>query len=272
MLRGNEAYYLISYWIITIFLIMCRSLNCVLYGTIRLIPAADLYSVTCDGSRYFIATDTFWFSFSQRNHRAIRPSLAQPKLWLRNAHSGSGDPFVQQKTGPDLREVHLFLRSFFLFISPDVVFCCWWERGNLFFKLVVHKQPVRLPAGGTRMLLCNLSQICSSKQAGGKRRPPPLNKRSSKTFGQTNFMGGNSTQNPDLFLFVFSKTEHPRSRTSPLTALSASSPLLAGCSYWALHARREAALHLHHCRTTRDRNTKKCLLVWKMLSNFYILS
>lgn len=77
---------------------MCRSLNCIFYRTVRLIPGVNMYSVTCDGSRYFITTATFSFSFSQKNRRAIRPSVAQPELWLRNARSGSGDPFVQQKT------------------------------------------------------------------------------------------------------------------------------------------------------------------------------
>lgn len=106
---------------------MSRSLNYILYRTIRLIPAVDLYSVTCDGCRYFIATDTFSFSFSQKNRHAIRPSVAQPELWLRNARSSSGDPFVQQKT----KQVRISEKFTSFYIAFFVSFsrCCLFSGG-----------------------------------------------------------------------------------------------------------------------------------------------
>lgn len=69
-------------------------------------------------------------------------------------------------------------------------------RGNLFFKLAVHKQPVILREKLPLEVHARCYATCLKYVAANRlveNAHPPLNKRSSKTFGQNNFMGGNST-------------------------------------------------------------------------------
>lgn len=86
-----------------------------------------------------------------------------------------------RKQNRSQRSSSLFTQLF-LFLSPDVVF--FWgggREGESLFQTcraqAANETLGKTPDGGTHMLLCNLSQICSGKQAGGKHPPAPFKQK-----------------------------------------------------------------------------------------------